>query len=119
VVTALVVVAVGTLVGIGELAVSSAYDYHLQSNLILASQETHTGPGAMPGMAMGSGAAGAAGMNMGGVAAQQHATLMMHLRGGAFASVALLVANLVLVAWFVAMRGGSWLPLRAQRAQTA
>ena len=87
--TALLVVAAGTLVGIAELAASSAYDYNLQSSHLM-------GPmGAEPTKG-----------SKGGVAQQQQASLGLQLRSVGYGSGMLLVTNLVLVGWVVAMRGG-------------
>jgi hypothetical protein len=82
---ALLVVAAGTLVGIGALAASSAYDYHLQTS---------------QGALMSS-------MSMGSTVAQQNpAGLALQLRSVGYGSGILLVTNLVLVGWVVALRGG-------------
>jgi len=86
--TALLVVAAGTLVGIAELAASSAYDYHLQSEQLQLM-------GSMPGM-----------VSMGSTAQQQQASLGLQARAVGYGSAILLVTNLALVGWVVAMRGG-------------
>lgn len=87
--TALLVVAAGTLVGIAELAASSAYDYSLQSAQVQLK-------GSMAGMA-----------SMGGkTAEQQQASLGLQVRAVTYGSGLLLVTNLVLVGWVVSMRGG-------------
>jgi len=87
--TALLVVAAGTLVGIAELTSSSALDYGLQS-----AQMQHMGE--MGPMA-----------SMGGTTAErQHASLGLQVRAVAYGSGLLLVTNLVLVGWVVAMAGG-------------
>jgi hypothetical protein len=97
---ALMVVAGATLAGIGELVVSSAYDYHLQS----------AGMALMDSMRHGTVASV--------LAEQQHASLALQVRSVGYASVALLVTNLVLVGWVVAARGGR-LNLSAPRARPA
>jgi hypothetical protein len=84
---ALLVVAAGTLVGIAALAASSAYDYHLQSGLLQMK-------GSMSGMAMGS------------VASQLQSSLAWQVRSVGYGSGFILVTNLVLVGWVVALRGG-------------
>ena len=86
--TALLVVAAATLVGIAELAASSAYDYHLQSNQLQLM-------GSMPGME-----------SMGSTAQQQQASLGLQVRAVGYGSAILLVTNLVLVGWVLAFRGG-------------
>ena len=86
--TVLLVVAAGTLVGIAELAASSAYDYHLQVNqlrLMAAMQPANAA-------------------NL--LALQQHASLGLQVRAVGYGSGILLVNNLVLVGWVVALRGG-------------
>jgi len=80
--TALMVVAAGTLVGIAALAAGSAYDYYLQSSHV------HS----MASMAA--------------TAVQQQAGLGLQLRAVGYGSALLLVTNLALVGWVVAMRGG-------------
>ena len=87
--TALLVVAAGTLMGIAEMAASSAYDYQLQSKQLQFMHSVHhtSAPASV-------------------LAAQQQATIGLHVRGVALASVLLLVTNLVLVGWVVAFRGG-------------
>jgi glucan phosphoethanolaminetransferase (alkaline phosphatase superfamily) len=89
---ALLIVAAGTVVGIAELAVSSAYDYHLQSSQVQRMSS-------MPGMESMS-------STMGSTAQQQQASLNLQVRTVGFGSGLLLVTNLVLVGWVVAARGG-------------
>lgn len=96
----LMVVAAGTLVGIYEVATSSAYDYHLQSAQVQQ----------MASMAsMGSSA------TTGTTAAQQQASLGLQVRAVAFGSGMLLVTNLALVSWVVALRGGRLSVSRTRR----
>jgi hypothetical protein len=93
--TALLVVAAGTVVGVAELTVSSAYDYRLQSAQLKEKA------------ALGStGSTGSMG-SMGGTSAeQQHASAGLQMRAVGYGSGILLVTNLALVGWVVAMRGG-------------
>ena len=86
--TALLVVAAGTVVGIAELAASSAYDYRLQANQLQLMDAMRP--------------ANAANL----LTLQQHATLGLQVRAVFYGSVILLVTNLVLVGWVVALRGG-------------
>jgi len=79
--TALMVVAAGTLVGIAALAASSVYDYYLQSSHVHSMAS-------MASMAV------------------QQAGLGLQLRAVGYGSALLLVTNLALVSWVVAMRGG-------------
>jgi hypothetical protein len=91
--TALLVVAAGTLAGIAVLAASSAYDYHLQIGQV-ALMDSMRSAGSMASMAMGS------------PESQQQATLGLQVKAVSLGSGLLLVTNLVLVGWLVALRGG-------------
>jgi hypothetical protein len=95
---ALVIVVAGGVVGTGELVVSTAYDYHLQSELLLTTESTHahvvpdaqpTAPGACTG-----------------VCAAQQLQLAVDQRAARLGSALVLGVNLVLVGWVVACRGG-------------
>jgi hypothetical protein len=86
--TALLVVAAGTLVGLVEVAASSAYDYHLQANQLQLMA-------AMPDMP-----------DMGPTSAQLQATLGVQLHAVGYGSALLLATNLIAVAWVIALRGG-------------
>jgi len=87
-VTALLVLATGTLVGVAAIAASGAYDYHLQLPHI-----AHP----MQGMASCTGSC---------VPREQHEIFVLHVRGVMLVSQKLLLTNAVLVAWVVAMWGG-------------
>ena len=86
---ALLVVAAGTLVGIAALAASSAYDYHLQSGHV-ALMESMRSMGSMAAM----------------TEQLQQASLGLQMRAVGMGSALLLVTNLVLVGWVIALRGG-------------
>jgi hypothetical protein len=86
-VAGLMIVAAGTLTGVVELAASAAYDYHLQAQQL---SERH---------AMASCAEACR-------AQQLHDTLALDVRAVFYGIGILLVTNLVLVAWVVALRGG-------------
>ena len=92
--TALLVVAAGTLVGIAGLVASSAYDYHLQAIQLQLMDSMRSMP-SMPSMG-----------SMGSTAQQQQASLGLQARAVAYGSAILLVTNLALVGWAVAIRGG-------------
>jgi hypothetical protein len=97
--SALLVVAAGTLVGITGLTVSSAYDYHLQS-------AQHPPTGHQPTGSTGSmGSMGSMG-STDSMANERQASLAVQVRSVAYGSGFLLVTNLALVGWVVAMRGG-------------
>jgi hypothetical protein len=86
--TVLLIVAAGTIVGLAQIAAGSAYDYHLQSNQLRMMD-------LMQSMCTGNC-----------LPVQEHDTLVTTLRGGFYVSRWLLLTNLVLVSWLVAMRGG-------------
>src|SRR4051794_2948370 len=90
---ALLVVAVGTAVGTAELGVSAAEDYQLQSQLLLVQHANHAT------------AAGGAHVAIDPVQAQK-ASLATDELGVRYGSGIDLVANVVLVGWVVALRGG-------------
>lgn len=81
----LLIVAAGTLAGIAELAVSEAYDYRLQVTHLVAMSDTCTGDC---------------------LAGQQRATLDLQLSALGYGAMLLLVSNLVLVLWVLALAGG-------------
>jgi hypothetical protein len=86
--TGLLVVAVGTLVGVAAIGASSLYDYRLQLPHI---------QGGMHAMAPCAGAC---------IPREQHDILVLHLRGVLLVGRWLLLTNAVLVAWLVALWGG-------------
>jgi hypothetical protein len=86
--TALLIVAAGTVVGLAAIVASSAYDYHLQSAQLRLMDSMH---------AICTGNC---------LAQEQHATFALHVRAVIYISRWLLLTNLVLVAWLVAMWGG-------------
>lgn len=86
--TALLVVAAGTIVGIAAVAASSAYDYRLQASQLQLMNLTHHHAGGTI------------------LALQQQASHDVQVRAVAYGSVMLLITNLVLVGWVVALRGG-------------
>jgi hypothetical protein len=99
--TVLLIVAAGTLVGIGALAISTGYDYHLQS-IQGPVQDTmpSTGMDSMPGMAEGSMG------SIGSTPQPNHVPLAVQARAVGLSSGILLLTNLALVSWVVAIRGG-------------
>ncbi len=98
VLTALLVVAAGTAVGIALITVSAAYDYQLQSSqLQLIGSMSHTCP------------------EGGCLALQEQASLGLQMRAVGYGSGILLVTNLVLVGWVVAIRGGRLDVIRTRR----
>jgi hypothetical protein len=98
--TALLVVVAGTLAGIGALIASGSYDLRLQLN-------QHMGP---------------MGVNCHPVSChqlQQDATVALQLKALGIGSLFLLVTNLVLVFWVLALRGGRIHPGKVLRSGPA
>ena len=104
--TALLAALAGTAVGIAALAASSAYDYHLQSQLLQLLDSTH-GHG-HPVVAAPDGACL-------GTCQALSATRVLHVRAVMDGGVVLLITNIVLVGWVVALRGGQLDPVRRNR----
>jgi hypothetical protein len=99
--TALLIVAAGTLVGLAATVASSAYDYHLQSAQMLLMQSMSSMHGTC---------------SLSCLAQERHDTLVVHIRGVLLISRWLLLTNLVLVAWVVAVWGGRLKVSTAKRA---
>jgi hypothetical protein len=85
--TAALVAGAGTLAAIALLVGSSVYDYHLQSQLLVMMDS-------MRGMCSGS------------CDALQRASFWLQVRSVGYGSVLLVVTNIVVVGWIVAVRGG-------------
>jgi hypothetical protein len=97
--TSLLVTAAGTLAGVGALLASGAYDLQLQLN-------RHMAP-------MGVQCAGNCHQ------LQQDATVALQLKALGIGSLILMVTNLVLVLWILAIRGGRLNPGKEQAAGAA
>ncbi|XAS67853.1 hypothetical protein V3C33_00455 [Micrococcaceae bacterium Sec5.7] len=95
--TGLLIVAAGTLVGIAEVAASSAWDYQLQLQLM---DSMHHGGSATVLPALG------------------EASLGLQLASVGYGSALVLVTNLVVTGWMVAIRGGR-LDVSQARRRTA
>ena len=100
--TALMVAAGASVVGVGALVTSSAFDYRLQMAQL-------DGMSAM-------GAARCVGQCL---ESQQQSTLALHLKAAALGSLLLVVTNLLLVLWLIAVRGGRLSLERAAAATVA
>jgi hypothetical protein len=88
VLTGLLIAAAGTLVGVVQLAISSVYDHQLQSDELLVMGSMH-------------GSCNATCLDQ-----LQQAQISTLIRAGLIVAGLLLVSNLVLVGWLLAMRGG-------------
>lgn len=98
VVAALLIAVAGGAVSTGEMVVSAGYDYRLQSELAQTMDRTH--PGAVaPGQVTDPTACT-------GMCAAQQAQFDVDLRAARLGSVLALGADLVVVGWVLAMRGG-------------
>jgi len=105
--TALLMVVVGTAVGVAAATANAAYNYHLQGNQLelahtthstaVTGEVTHDHPGATASVPSG---------DCTGTCLAVRQTLGVHVRGVELASGILLVSNLLLVGWVVALRGG-------------
>lgn len=100
-VTALLVAAAGTLAGLAEVIVSSAYDYHLQMSQLKMMYAMHS---VCTNNCLGR---------------EEHATLALQVRAVTLAGGLLLVTNLILVAWLTALLGGRIALTGARRRVTA
>jgi hypothetical protein len=99
--TALLIVAAGSVVGIGQTTASAAADYRLQSDLLQKTAglhnhaiETATGPIANPAYADNS------------WTPDQRQTMALDVKAVGYGGGLIVIANLVLVGWVVALRGG-------------
>ena len=113
---ALLVAVAGSVVGIGGVAASSAYDYNLQSTQLQQTETTHAHPvtadraqGVAGATAPGGAVGPTQGLGAGSCTATCQAlrsTLAVHVRGVGYAGGVLLLTNVLLVGWVVALRGG-------------
>ena len=96
--TGLLVVAAGTMVGVAAVAANSAYDYYLQSNELATVQSTHFHTVVVPDAQRDA--------SCDATCQAQRATLGIHLRALGYVTPLILITNLVLVGWVIAIRGG-------------
>jgi hypothetical protein len=112
--TALLIVAAGSVIGIGEVTASAAVDYHLQSDLLQKTSGLHNhsigttaGPEANPAYAGG------------GWTPEQRLTMALDVKAVGYGAGLVTIANLVLVGWVVALRGGRLNVVPARRRRTS
>jgi hypothetical protein len=113
--TALLIAAAGSVVGIGETVASAGYDYHLQSNLLQKTSTLHNHSiGTSAGTTANPDYTGS------GWTPEQRQTMALDVKAAAYGSGILVIANLVLVGWVVALRGGRLdvVPARRRRRAT-
>ena len=102
---AVLVIAVCTLVGIAEVANSAAYDYRLQTEHIESVHEmNHTG-NPDTGVAETATPANASADDCVGACAAKESTLGLHIRAVTRASALMLITNILLVGWLLAVGG--------------
>jgi hypothetical protein len=108
-VAALLIVGIGSAVSIAEVTARAAHDYSIQARQLEVNHTGHTSVVTTQPATANSTSSG----TCTGLCAAKHATLMAQVRAVGYASVVLLVTNLVLVAWALAARGGRlWSPPR-------
>jgi hypothetical protein len=112
--TALLIVVVTTGISIAQSSVNAAYDYHLQTNLLNVMHAAHshdtvyTTPSGVT-TAIGS-------VKCDALCIAKNETLHAQFRGIKAVSIKLILTNLVLVVWILALRGGQlWVPSRLKR----
>jgi hypothetical protein len=112
--TALLITVISAGVGIAEVAASSAYDYRLQSRDLATVQKIHFLDHVHPVAVQPGSAVLPAASTCSGLCAARRATLLVHVRAVKYASAMLLITNLVLVAWLLALRSDRlWRPRQA------
>ena len=99
--TALLIVSLSSVVATAEVAASSTYDYHLQTRHLELQHASHTTLGAaQPGTIVPTNPSRCTG-----TCAVRRDTFNMHLRAVFYGSRMMLITNLVLVVWVLALRG--------------
>ena len=117
-ISALLVVGFATTVSMAEVGISAAYDYRLQSNYLTGKHSSHL-VGAAKSAADQAAKTGIT-PKCGTVCTQQHRTLMSHLRAARYAAIAMVISNIIIVAWALAIRGGKlWIRPGARRKKAA
>jgi hypothetical protein len=114
----LLVAGAGSVVGLGQVAASSAFDYHLQANLInsTAYLHNHVAPTATAAQAATESHSHSSG-DCSGICEARRATVAAHLTGIAYTAPLLAGSNLLLVGWVVALRGGRLEPQPRRRRE--
>jgi hypothetical protein len=116
--SALLIAVAGTVIGLGAVAASSAYDYHLQADQLELTGPLHNHEAPAVSEPAGSQSAAALAASHAGHDAscdetcqEERLTLNSDLRGVGFAGPILLVVNIVLVGWLLALFGGRLSPV--------
>jgi hypothetical protein len=101
-VAALLTIVLTSAVSIAGVATVSAYDYNIQASQLGQIHANHASTIAIdPGTVIPSNPGTCTKL-----CSARHATLMAHVRAVGYASIVLLITNLVLVVWVLALRGG-------------
>jgi hypothetical protein len=110
---ALLVILVSSAVSIAELSITTAADYKYQVNQLTHPHTTHfSTPAAAPTPAAATPAGTCADL-----CAAKHSSLVVHVRAVGYGTLALLITNVVLVIWILAVRGGRlWAPRQDRTA---
>ena len=117
-ISALLIVGITTTVSMAEVGISAAYDYRLQSNYLASKHSSHL-VGAAKSAAEQAAKTGIT-PKCGTVCTLQHRTLMSHLRAARYAAIAMIISNTIIVAWTLAIRGGTlWTRPTTRRNKTA
>ena len=101
----LLVTALATAVAVAQISLTAAYDYRSQSNQLVVMHDLHDHGDAAARLDPGTVASNAA-PACGGTCSAKQQTLAVHVRAIGVAAVLLLVTNVVLVLWALALRGG-------------
>lgn len=99
---AVLIIAISTAVSIAEVSISAAADYTAQANELEHVHSIHTTTVAAAGLSANENNP----TSRIALDAARHLTLKAHIRGVERASVILLLTNVVLVLWVLALRGG-------------
>ena len=97
--TVLLIAAVSAAIGIILLTISTAYDYHLQTQLLAKTAGLHN-------HTVGASNAANPAYADGAWTPEQRDTLLVDVKAVGYGSVVLLAVNLFLVGWITALRGG-------------
>jgi hypothetical protein len=117
---ALLLAVAGTVVGVLAVSASSAYDYFLQSTELDVSGPLHNhSTVTIPGAAAAANDPHAAHGDCDEVCIDKRQTLVDDIRGVGLAGPAMLVANIVLVGWLLALLGGQLSPSASRRKTAA
>jgi hypothetical protein len=110
--TVLLIAAVSAAIGIVVLIISTAYDYHLQSQLLAKTSSLHV-------HTVGGSDSATSAYADGAWSPEQRDTLLTDVKGSGYGSVLLVGVNLFVVGWVSALRGGRLGVLRRRASRPA